>query len=44
MMLDSSGTATMINRRAKYFFGLAERDGSAAARPASAMFQPNLRG
>jgi len=26
MMLDSSGTATMINRRAKYFFGLAERD------------------
>jgi PAS domain S-box-containing protein len=26
MMLDSRGTATMINRRAKYFFGLAERD------------------
>ncbi|MEP7189032.1 MAG: histidine kinase dimerization/phospho-acceptor domain-containing protein, partial [Roseiflexaceae bacterium] len=26
MMLDSGGTATMINRRAKYFFGLAERD------------------
>jgi PAS domain S-box-containing protein len=26
MMLDSQGTATMINRRAKYFFGLAERD------------------
>jgi PAS domain S-box-containing protein len=26
MMLDPSGTATMINRRAKYFFGLAERD------------------
>ncbi len=26
LMLDSRGTATMINRRAKYFFGLAERD------------------
>src|SRR5262249_50801329 len=26
LMLDSSGAATMINRRAKYFFGLAERD------------------
>jgi len=26
LMLDSNGAATMINRRAKYFFGLAERD------------------
>ncbi len=26
LMLDSQGAATMINRRAKYFFGLAERD------------------
>jgi PAS domain S-box-containing protein len=26
LMLDSRGAATMINRRAKYFFGLAERD------------------
>jgi PAS domain S-box-containing protein len=26
LMLDSEGAATMINRRAKYFFGLAERD------------------
>jgi PAS domain S-box-containing protein len=26
LMLDSRGSATMINRRAKYFFGLAERD------------------
>ncbi len=26
LMLDSLGAATMINRRAKYFFGLAERD------------------
>ena len=26
LMLDSAGAATMINRRAKYFFGLAERD------------------
>ena len=26
LMLDSFGAATMINRRAKYFFGLAERD------------------
>jgi PAS domain S-box-containing protein len=26
LMLDSHGAATMINRRAKYFFGLAERD------------------
>lgn len=26
VMLDSRGAATMINRRAKYFFGLAERD------------------
>ncbi|HJZ48426.1 MAG TPA: response regulator, partial [Roseiflexaceae bacterium] len=26
LMLDSGGAATMINRRAKYFFGLAERD------------------
>ncbi|MBK9710334.1 MAG: response regulator [Kouleothrix sp.] len=26
LMLDPQGAATMINRRAKYFFGLAERD------------------
>jgi len=26
LMLNSNGAATMINRRAKYFFGLAERD------------------